>query len=624
MSSDSGTNNYLKVQCHACDIKIDMSELDAFTQINCPNCEELLTVPKILDHYLLEEELGRNSCYKTYRASDLRLHRLVVVKLLNEEFRNNEETVRKFFKHAGRIALLNHPSLTPIYSSGEENGEAFVVSQYLDFSSLEDYFEAKKKQIKLYKSCYILSSVAKALSSTWNYDLGHFNLNLRNIVFDNDGHINVCDFGFSKLLFDEGKKTDLVAFFSPEYIAPEVVEDQQFSELSDIYAFGIIAYQLFTGQLPFVDIKPREQMNLRLKREIVAPNLINKSLPDELSSFCLSLCQKNPVDRLQSFEEVSKKLSEMMLSLFDDENLELSDRVMVNSRSVEAPKEPKVNTPVAKTVNIADMFEADAKVDKDYRSMKKMGMILYYIVALFIMPPVLIAGLCYLSLSFAPDSVFSERIREITGIERTVEKKIEPLAPIKETELKATDTSLVKTEIEALKPKPSDNRPKPRALNFFKARDELTSYYETVPEADLEKVKTKVIYLLKARRHFIQVLNNKHFKSEIALDGQKAPVTVLSVDRRILKLETESAEIELEWKALEISDLQGLLNDAISFASKDIASLSDLEQKSLNESLDKTRFHLALLIDWYELEGLDELKAQIDSESVKKELDSLL
>ena len=629
MTQDSDSNNYLKVQCHVCETKIDVSELEAFTQINCPSCSELITVPRILDHYLLEEELGRNACYKTYKASDLRLHRTVVVKLLNEEFRDNEKVVERFFKHAGRIALLNHPSLTPIYSSGKEDGESFVVSQYLDFNSLESYFELKGKKVKLYKSCYILRSVAEALKATWQYDLGHYNLNLRNIVFDNDGHINVCDFGFSKLLFDEAKAKELVAYFSPEYIAPEIVESQDFSELSDIYSFGIIAYQLFTGELPFVDIKPQEQMNLRLGRELVSPNLINKNLPDEFAQFCLSLTYKDKTKRTQSFDDVLRKLTRLMEELFDGEEFSSSsDQVKVTSPSPAVAKEPveKETSPVA-IVNMTDMFVADAKEDKGYAVTKKIAMALYYIFALFIMPPLVIVLVCWLSLKFAPDSMLSERVRDVLKIEssnsETVTQKPQNEASSEvEANTKGSSAELLRKKDEALAR--LVDRPKPQALNFFKARTDLANYYAKLPTSIREKVKAQVIYLLKSRKHFQRRLNTQSFKTEITRGGQKYTMTLTSVDRNIFKFYGEFDNYEVGWNKIHFNDLKRLVVDSIKNAEKASEKLSDEEKETLNKDLDKCRFHLALFINWYELSGLDEVKLAINDQELKDELEGLL
>lgn len=644
MSQDSDSNNYLKVQCHVCETKIDMSDLDPFTQINCPSCEELITVPKILDHYLLEEELGRNCRYVTYKAADLRLHRTVVIKLLNPEFRDNPETVKKFFKHAGRIALLNHPSLTPVYSSGEKDDEAFVVSQYLDFNSLESYFELKEKKIKLYKSCYILRSVAKALHSTWKYDLGHFNLNLRNIVFDNDGHINVSDVGFSKLLFDEAEDKELVSYFSPEYIAPEVVESQKFSELSDIYSFGIIAYQLFTGSLPFVHLKPHEQMNLRLEREIVAPNLINKNLPEELSDFCLALCEKDPERRIQNFEKVGQKINHLMATLFDSEELSSSsDNVTVNSAAtLDVKKEEATSvdqsTPT-ETVHMPDIFEASAKEDKDYKAAKKIAMALYYIIALFVMPPVFIALVCWLSLTYAPDSLLSQRVREVFDMEKTVSEG-EPVITEESTEASEnSNTEEAKTTEEASKevkdPKTVEQktdeaqsklvyRPKPKGLNFFKAREELSNYYEKLPDSVREKVKTQVLHLLKSRKVFIEQLNGKDFSTEVTIEKKKHLVTLRSVNSRTFKFDGESGEMELSWKNLEVSDLKRFLTDSLKVSEATLSSLDEKAQEALNEKLDKTKLYLALLIHWYELDGFDELRASIKTKEIQEELAGLL
>ena len=121
----------LKINCHTCGAKIDVTDQEPFKEVNCPACNARFQIPKRFNHFLLEERLGENENFSVYRALDLTLSREVCLKVMSRKLCKNTKMVDTFLEGAGKTALVNDPNIVPIYSSGDDDGQSFLVMQYM-------------------------------------------------------------------------------------------------------------------------------------------------------------------------------------------------------------------------------------------------------------------------------------------------------------------------------------------------------------------------------------------------------------------------------------------------------------------------------------------------------------
>ncbi|CAN5888165.1 hypothetical protein BH24GEM1_BH24GEM1_20860 [soil metagenome] len=213
---------------------------------------ERLTVA-LADRYRIERELGQGGMATVYLAEDLRHGRRVAIKLLREDLSaslGNERFLREIKVAAG----LQHPHVLPLYDSGEADGLLFYVMPFVDGLSLRDRL-VKEGELPIDEAVRILRDVADALSEAHKHGIVHRDLKPENVML-RGRHALVTDFGVAKALSEATGRQSLttvgIALGTPTYMAPEqAVADPMVDHRADIYAFGVLGYELLSGKPPF-------------------------------------------------------------------------------------------------------------------------------------------------------------------------------------------------------------------------------------------------------------------------------------------------------------------------------------------------------------------------------------
>ncbi|NQZ56226.1 MAG: serine/threonine protein kinase [Lentisphaeraceae bacterium] len=304
----------LKINCHTCAAKLDVSDEKPFSNVNCPVCNAIFQVPKRFTHFLLEERLSENSSFAVYRALDLTLSREVCLKVLNKKLSAQKEAVEQFLGAAGRVALLSDVNIVPIYSSGEHEGCSYVVMQYMGGASLAPYLEKAHGKLPLNSVYRCVSEASKGLHSAHLQGVKHYNLALTNILVDDEGHIKVSDFSCTYSLFKSvGTAGDLLEFYKPQYVSPEMVKNSEGSLLGEIFSMGALFYHLLTGVEPFPGDRPQEILTQRLERSPVGPIHLRGDIPQDVSDYVLQMMSLDMNDRPQDFLSVAQKVSSFIV-----------------------------------------------------------------------------------------------------------------------------------------------------------------------------------------------------------------------------------------------------------------------------------------------------------------------
>jgi eukaryotic-like serine/threonine-protein kinase len=267
----------------------------------------------LADHYRLERELGAGGMATVYLAHDLKHDRKVAVKVLREELSASLGKER-FLREIKVAAALQHPHILPLYDSGAADGLLFYVMPYVDGLSLRDKL-TNAGELPIGDAVRILRDIADALSEAHRHGVVHRDLKPENVML-RGRHALVMDFGVAKALSDATGRQSLttvgVALGTPTYMAPEqAVADPHVDHRADLYAFGVVAYELLAARPPFTGASPQQILAAHVTAA-AEPVTAHRSMPPGLAALVMRCLEKRPADRWQSAEELIAQLEAVL------------------------------------------------------------------------------------------------------------------------------------------------------------------------------------------------------------------------------------------------------------------------------------------------------------------------
>ncbi|MBN1284701.1 MAG: serine/threonine protein kinase [Anaerolineae bacterium] len=252
-------------------------------------------VGQMLDEYRLDELLGRGGMARVYRAHDTRLERPAAIKVIDAPFRTSPEYVKRFQREAQAIARLEHPNIVRIYRSGEAQGLLYMAMQFIegtDLSRLLARYKAEGHFIALDAAAQIVRQVGAALDYAHQHEVVHRDIKPANIMCDQEGKVIVTDFGLA-LLSHRGTRGEV--FGTPHYIAPEqAISSANATPLSDLYALGVILYEMVTGRVPFDAPEPLEIAMMHVQDTPTPPRELRPDIGQALNDVILKALGKEP------------------------------------------------------------------------------------------------------------------------------------------------------------------------------------------------------------------------------------------------------------------------------------------------------------------------------------------
>ncbi len=259
--------------------------------------------PAKLGKYELIEEIGRGGFAVVYKALDPDLERRVALKVLAPHLCWEPTFVEQFRREAKAVAKLNHPHIVQIYEIGEERGQLYLVMEYLPGRTLAQLLQAEAA-LSAADRLAILRQVAAALDYAHEQRLLHRDLKPGNIMVAGLAapplKATLMDFGMVKAVAHSHyvRSTQSVVG-TPEYMSPEQADAKPLDARSDLYAFGVIAYELFTGRVPFSSESPLAVLRGHVDRSPPDPQHLRSGLPDAIAAVLLKALSKAPEDRFQ-------------------------------------------------------------------------------------------------------------------------------------------------------------------------------------------------------------------------------------------------------------------------------------------------------------------------------------
>jgi ligand-binding sensor domain-containing protein/tRNA A-37 threonylcarbamoyl transferase component Bud32 len=307
---------------------------------------------KRLGSYQLLEQIGQGGMATIYKAYQPSMDRYVAVKVLPAHFTQDETFVARFTQEARTLARLEHPHILPVHDYGEQEGITYLVMRYIEAGTLKDLI-AQQGSMDLNEVARILGQVCRALGYAHDQGIIHRDIKPSNVLIDERGDAFLTDFGIAKLVAGTSQFTATGAVVgTPAYMSPEQGMGQPLDHRCDIYALGVMLYEMVTGQVPFDAETPLAILMKHVNAPLPPPRLIKSDLPEVIERVILKAMAKSPGDRFQSAEKMGETLQRAMAGLPTEVALPPATggaTAVMPQPAVERPEPPPSYRPVDKT-----------------------------------------------------------------------------------------------------------------------------------------------------------------------------------------------------------------------------------------------------------------------------------
>ena len=262
---------------------------------------------KINDRYQIIKSIGEGGMANVYLAYDTILDRDVAVKVLRGDLSNDEKFVRRFQREALSASSLSHPNIVEVYDVGDDNGQYFIVMEYIDGKNLKDLLK-KRGKLTVSEVVDIMSQIADGLSVAHDSYIIHRDIKPQNIMILENGLVKITDFGIAMAMNATQLTQTNSVMGSVHYLPPEQASGKGSTLKSDIYSMGILMYELLVGQLPYRGDNAVEIALKHLKEPLPSIRDELPDIPQSVENVILKSAAKNPKNRYNDAREMYEDL----------------------------------------------------------------------------------------------------------------------------------------------------------------------------------------------------------------------------------------------------------------------------------------------------------------------------
>ncbi|MDT1938985.1 MULTISPECIES: Stk1 family PASTA domain-containing Ser/Thr kinase [Carnobacterium] len=335
---------------------------------------------KLSGRYKIIGTVGGGGMANVYLAHDLILDRDVAVKVLRYDFREDQDVIRRFQREALSATELVHPNIVSVYDVGEEDNSQYIVMEYVKGTDLKKYIH-NYFPIPYQKVIDMMEQILSAVADAHHNRIIHRDLKPQNILVDENGVVKITDFGIAVALSETSITQTNSLLGSVHYLSPEQARGSMATKQSDIYAMGIILYEMLTGSVPF---EGESAVSIALKHfQETVPSVkdFDARIPQALENVVLKATAKEATDRYASAEEMASDLATSLSpQRLDEPKFEPASMLEVTRIHEQLPIEPPVEEKP-----ISPSKEETTPDNEKKKKKKKKKMILFAILGIFLL-----------------------------------------------------------------------------------------------------------------------------------------------------------------------------------------------------------------------------------------------
>ena len=265
----------------------------------------------IAGRYIIKELIGQGGMADVYLAEDKILERVVAIKLLRSSLTGDPVYITRFHREASAAAALSHKNIVQIYDVGEEDDNYYIVMEYVPGQTLKELIY-KRGALHYVEAIDIMKQVVSATAKAHSMGVIHRDLKPQNILVTDSGVVKIADFGIASIQsLSQVTQTDTI-MGSLHYLAPEIARGEKATVQSDLYALGIVFYELLRGEVPFNGESPVNIALKHMRDEIPSLRAFNPSIPQSVENIVIKATAKNIKDRYSFAKEMFEDLSTCM------------------------------------------------------------------------------------------------------------------------------------------------------------------------------------------------------------------------------------------------------------------------------------------------------------------------
>ena len=261
--------------------------------------------------YKIVKSIGEGGMANVYLAEDTILDRKVAIKVLRGDLADDEKFIRRFQREAQSVANLSHPNIVEVYDVEEEEGQHYIVMEYIEGKTLKQLLQ-KRGALTLSEVIDIMLQLTDGLAHAHEAYIIHRDIKPQNIMIQDDGLVKITDFGIAMALNATQLTQTNSVMGSVHYLPPEQANGKGSTIKSDIYSLGILMYELLTGSVPFKGDNAVEIALKHLKERIPSIRRQNPTIPQSVENIVLKATAKNPKNRYDSVRKMNSDLKECL------------------------------------------------------------------------------------------------------------------------------------------------------------------------------------------------------------------------------------------------------------------------------------------------------------------------
>ena len=307
----------MRFQCPKCHsiVTVDPS-VPGGSPVKCGKCQETVTTPAnslspgaVIGDFVIIRELSHGGMGIVFLAHQISLDRPAALKVLQEDYTNNEELVGGLIREARSAAKLNHPNIVQAYAVGEDDHHFYFAMEFIDGETMKDVLKRDRVVAPL-RVTEIIIQIAEALNCAWKEQrLVHQDIKPDNIMLTKNGQAKLADLGLSQVAGEESSDEDSDEVLgTPQYISPEQLTGQPVDCRSDIYSLGATFYHLVTGHFPYEGDTVADITRQHVEGNLKPPKAWNPLLPEEINRIIIKMMARDINSRYQTEEELLNDL----------------------------------------------------------------------------------------------------------------------------------------------------------------------------------------------------------------------------------------------------------------------------------------------------------------------------